>query len=167
MAYTNTYSATRPDGATVSASDIDQEIRWAVGVFQERLTEQFGFNFATDPIVLTKVANALQVDTKQVHQTEYNAGNSGSAITLNFTTNGNTQLVTISASPAVITLAGLKSGGRYLVRIENSLNRTFSFSNTNARFTTAVRSFTSDDSLFSIYSDGTLAYITYGLTFYA
>lgn len=167
MSYTNTYSTTRPDGATTAASDIDREIRWAVGLFAERLTEQFGFDFTTDPIVLSKIANALQVDTKQVSQTEYDAGNSGTAITLNFTTNGNTQKVTISGTPAVITLAGLKSGGRYIVRISNASARTFSFANTNTKFTGATRSFTSDNCIFSFYSDGTTAYGFYGLAFSA
>lgn len=54
MAYTRVWSETRPDGALVNASQIDDEMRFTRVDFRERVAGIFGLNaaeFAADPIV--------------------------------------------------------------------------------------------------------------------
>jgi hypothetical protein len=48
---------------------------------------------------------------------QFNAGNSGAAITLNFATNGNNQRVTLNSATPTITLSGGVAGGVYTVEV--------------------------------------------------
>lgn len=164
MAYIHPYNPAYPDGATTPADTIDTVIQNVVGMFVERLEQQFGFDFADDPIVLTKLGTVIQFTGKQTFEPEYDAGNSGAAKTLDWVTNGTTQKLTLTAN-CVITAAVPPAGTRFLVRVVQNATGGWSITwpaNYNFQaniippyLTTALKA-----TLWFGYSDGSVVYLS-------
>lgn len=111
MTYTNSWSTTYPDGATTDAADIDTAIQRAFVDVGERMADLFGVTMTTDPLVPTKVGNAITIASSQVKATFYDAGNSSTAITINWN-NGINQKVTMTGN-CTFTFSNPVSGTDY------------------------------------------------------
>lgn len=111
MAYTNVWSTTYPDGATLQASDLDIAIQRAFIDLGERLTSVFGVTMSADPLVPTKVGTAIVIGSSQVKATFYDAGNSSTALTIDWN-NGINQKVTLTGN-CTFTFSNPVSGTDY------------------------------------------------------
>jgi hypothetical protein len=133
----------------------------------ERLTQIFGFNFTLDPILLTKLGDAANqaatISSKLLYKSEYDAGNSGAAKTINFTTDGPCQKLTLTAD-CVLTIATPPAGASGILRVVQNAtgNWTITFPanwNTQANVPLVVINTALKATIYSWYSDGTVVYL--------
>lgn len=126
MAYTNVWSVTRPAG-TLRVKQIDDEVRTFRVDMAERLTDLFGVDMSADPLVPTKVGNAITMQESQAGTPIYNAGNSGTALTIDFD-NGDQQKITLTGN-CTLTLSNVIAGRTYVFYIvqDGTGGRTITF----------------------------------------
>jgi hypothetical protein len=111
MAYTYTagVDGTKPAGS--DTANVDDDIRATKLAYNERLTDLFGVTMSADPLVPTKVGSALQLSSAQAKATYYNAGNTSTALTIDWN-NGNSQKCTLTGN-VTFTLSNPVAGSWY------------------------------------------------------
>lgn len=100
MAYTHTNGVdeTIPVGSSASAATLDTIIQDVKKAYNERLDAILGVVFDTDdPILPTKLGTLLQGVSSQVKATYYDAGNTSTALTINWNS-GNSQKCTLTGN---------------------------------------------------------------------
>jgi len=114
--YNDGVDTTIPNGATANASDIDTFIQDVKKAYNERLGSLFGGTWESDdPIVITKVGTKITISGGQVYTGIYDAGNSGSAKTIDWD-DGDQQKVTLTAD-CTFTFSNVKVGGSYVLHL--------------------------------------------------
>lgn len=105
--YTNPWIDSYPDGATQDAGTVGGQIGLA-GIIQrvelnvrERIEGLLGVDFDDDPLVLTTIGVSATILNKLLYSAEFDAGNSGAALTLNLDTNGPNQKFSFTSSGAL------------------------------------------------------------------
>lgn len=111
MAYTYTagVDVTKPAGS--DTANVDDDIRATKLALLERLTDILGVVASADPWDVTKVGTALQLASAQAKATYYNAGNTSTALTINWN-NGNSQKCTLTGN-VTFTLTNPVAGSWY------------------------------------------------------
>lgn len=170
MAYSVPYDSAYPDGATTPANTIDTVFHNTSLMLVERIEDITGVDFSTeDPLQVKKLGTgATQSGTmsgKLLYKTEFDAGNSGAAKTLSFTTDGPVQKLTLTAS-CTLTIATPPAGASGILRVvQNGTGGwllTFPANwNTQANVPLVVVTTALTATIFSWYSDGAVVY--YGL----
>lgn len=111
MAYSRTWDETTPDGAADDADTLDTSIQDVKEDIRERLEDVFGMDMVTDPQLPTKFGPTVTVAGSQLHQSIYNAGNSGTSLTIDFS-NGNFQKITLTGN-CTLSVSNMKVGTSY------------------------------------------------------
>lgn len=126
MAFTTAWSVTRPAG-TLRVKQIDDEVRIFRVDMEERLEQLFGITMTDDPLVPTKVGDAITMQQKQAGTPVYDAGNSGTALTIDFN-NGDQQKITLTGN-CTLTLSNVIAGRHYVLQIvqDGTGGRTITF----------------------------------------
>ncbi len=122
MAYTYTdgVTITYPDGATVLRSDVDTVIQNVTKARNERMDGLTGATWASqDPVTPTKYGVSISISTKIPYCPEYDAGNSGASITLNLTTNGPNQKLTLTAACTLTIASPVAGASGYIRTVQN------------------------------------------------
>ena len=139
MAYTYTdgITPTYPDGAATNLSDVDTVIQNVIKAYNERLTDVLGVVMTADPLAVTKLGLLLQGTSSQVKGTYYDAGNTSTALTIDWN-NGNTQRCTLTGN-VTFTLSNPVAGSFYSLELiqDGTGGRTVTFPAT-VRWTNAA-----------------------------
>jgi hypothetical protein len=110
---------------------VDDDIRSIKGAINERFNDLFGFDMQVDdPLEPTKIGSGVTIQGKQVGTPIFNAGNSGSAKTIDWD-NGDQQRVTMTAN-CTFTFTNVVAGRSYQLFLvqDSSGGRVASFPST-------------------------------------
>lgn len=129
MAYTYTdgITPTYPDGAAEDADDLDTIIQNVIKAYNERWVDMFGVTMTDDPLAPTKLGLLLAGTSSQVKATYYDAGNTSTALAINWN-NGNTQKCTLTGN-VTFTMTNPVAGSFYSLELiqDGTGGRTMTF----------------------------------------
>jgi len=173
MAYTNPYQPTQPLGSD-PAKDAPLDIREKEAMMVERIVDFLGTVFSADPMLISQLGSganqAASISSKLFYKTEHDAGNSGSAKTLNFSTDGPIQKLVLTAS-CTLTISTPPAGASGILRVVQDVVGgwliTFPANwNTQANIAITVTTTASKATIYSWYSDGSVVYLgSFGTSF--
>ena len=171
--YVNPYEPSEPQGSD-PAKDAPADMRAKEAMMVERIEEFLGTDFTDDPMVITRIGansnQAASVDAKLLYKTEYDAGNSGAAKTLDFVANGPNQKLTLTASCA-LTIATPPSGASGVLRVVQNATGGWTLTfpanwNTQANVPITVVTTAGKVTIYTWYSDGSVVYLgSFGTAF--
>lgn len=164
MTYSTPYDPTYPDPATDLVSAAPTHMKTIEAMFVERMSTLMGVVFTDDPMVITKLGIGVSVLGKQTYEPTYDAGNSGSAKTLDWAANGTTQKLTLTAS-CTITAAVPPAGVTFKVNVVQNASGGWSLTwpanyNFQSNITPVVITTALSGTLWQGYSTGSVVYLS-------